>query len=64
MRSTESNVTGILQKWKVDQYGWNTMKAIEIGVRREKVPSNLIIQYVITVLADESYDKSAGEEIV
>ena len=40
------------------------MKAIEIGVRREKVPSNLIIQYVITVLADESYDKSAGEEIV
>lgn len=31
---------------------------------REKVPSNLMIQYMITVLADDSYDKSAEEEIV
>lgn len=32
--------------------------------RGKKVPSNLIIQSMITVLADDSYDKSAAEEIV
>ena len=36
MRNTGSNVTGTLKKWKVDQHGWSTMKAIEIGVRGEK----------------------------
>lgn len=33
--------------------------------RGKKVPSNLIIQSMITkVLADDAYDKSAAEEIV